>query len=41
MWRYIEEYYGLINISHGTMTQIRKCKKFHGDGLTVEEIAKE
>lgn len=23
------------------MTQIRKCKKFHGDGLTVEEIAKE
>ena len=41
MWRYIEEYYGLINISHGTMTQIRKCKKLHGDGLTVEKISKE
>lgn len=41
MWRYIEEYYGLINISHGTMTQIRKCKKLHSNGLSIEEIAKE
>lgn len=41
MWRYIEEYYGLINIPHSTMTQIRKCKKLHGDGLAVEDIAKE
>ena len=41
MWRYIEEYYGLINIRHGTMAQIRKCKKLHGDGLAIEDIAKE
>lgn len=41
MWRYIEEYYGLINIPHGTMTQIRKCKKLHGNGLSIEDIAKE
>lgn len=41
MWRYIEEYYGLINISHGTMTQIRKCKKLHKDGLSIADISKE
>ena len=41
MWRYIEEYYGLINIPHGTMTQIRKCKKLHCGGRKVEDIAKE
>ena len=41
MWRYIEEYYGLINIPHGTMTQIRKCKKLHKDGLSILDISKE
>lgn len=41
MWRYIEEYYGIVSIPHGTMTQIRKCKKLHKDGLSIADIAKE
>ena len=41
MWRYIEEYYGVVSIPHGTMTQIRKCKKLHKDGLSIADIAKE
>ena len=41
MWRYIEEYYGIVTIPHGTMTQIRKCKKLHKDGLCISDIAKE
>lgn len=41
MWRYIEEYYGLVSIPHGTMTQIRKCKKLHKGGLGIADIANE
>lgn len=41
MWRYIEEYYGLFSIPHGTMAQIRRCKKLHKDGLGIVELAKE
>lgn len=40
MWRYIEEYYGIVSIPHGTMTQIRKCKKLHKDGLCITDITK-
>ena len=41
MWRYIEEYYGIVSIPHGTMTQIRKCNKLHKDRLCIADIAKE
>ncbi|MBQ6212118.1 MAG: hypothetical protein IJJ57_04385 [Ruminococcus sp.] len=41
MWRYIEEYYGMVSIPHGTMTQIRKCNKLNKNGLSIADIAKE
>lgn len=41
IWRYIEEYYGLVSIPHGTMSQIRKCKKLHKNGLSIADIAQE
>lgn len=41
MWRYIEEYYGVVSIPHGTMAQIRKCKKLHKDGFSITDISKE
>ncbi len=41
MWRYIEEYYGIVSIPHATMTQIRKCKKLHKDRLSIADISKE